>query len=255
MKKNCNHGFLYPFKKKEDEIIMNYLIEDEQLSKNFKNHVATLKILNDDTQTLEWSQPDTRVYQIDYVFHKNLLFISGDLGDTVFNCTWKPKWNFDNGWMIELDYLASKISAMKDSKYIWSSITAIEDLKAHYRELFDELDDNEFKILSVDIFHTQNSSCKMIEDEDDLEITLIPYKNRLDKNLLLHYCIAIRYAIGSSSTVDFYNNLEADPNFVDTYDFYEWGYKCGMRLNPTIRIYLAGLQMAYKQLLERNTVK
>lgn len=230
---------------------MSYIITDERYTECFENHVATLKVLNEDTQTLEWKEPGTRMYQVDYVFHKNMLLISGDLGEATFACTWRPKWDTDNGWLLSIDYLFEKLSAIRGNKYEWDSDDTVEELKDHYRGTFDELDDKEFEEMSTyiikeaekDWYSTHYVDCN---DEE------IPHKDIADNDYLLQYCIAIKHAVCSSNESEFIYSLQNDEQFKDLNDFWEWGYRCGRRINPSINYYLAGLQMAYKQLKERG---
>lgn len=230
---------------------MSYRITENRYIECFKDHKATLKILNDDTQILEWKEPGTRNYQIDYLFYKNMLFVSGDLGEAVFSCTWCPKWNTDKGWLLSIDYLFEKLSAIRGDKYEWDSDDAVEDLKDHYRETFDELDDKEFEEMSTYIIKEAEKNWYFTHyvDCDDEEI---PHKDIADDDYLLQYCIAIKHAVCSSNESEFVYTLNADEQFNDFNDFWEWGYHCGRRMNSHINYYLAGLQMAYEQLKDKE---
>lgn len=223
------------------------MIHDERIEKVFANHIATVKQLDDDTQVLVQKEPGTRWYEIDYVFYKNMVFITGDLRDAVFNCTWQPRW--DTEWdKMSLDYFAEKMTAHKGDKYTWDSDDAIEDLKSRYEEYFDDLNNAEFEELTECIKSRQDYYSFMITDEEDLSELL--YHDRVDSEILLQYSLAIGHARRSSNEYEFVYGIQNDHNFYDFNDFWEWGYKCGRRLDDDIKWYLIGLQMAYRQLKE-----
>lgn len=226
---------------------MSYKITEDCYTKCFENHKATLKTLNNDTQTLEWKEPGTRFYQVDYVFHKNMLFVSGDIGEASFSCTWCPKWDTDNGWLLSLDYLFGKLSAIKGDKYEWNSDDAIKNLKDHYEESFYELEEEDFDNMSAYIIEQAKKhwyqSYYIDDDEEE-----IPCKELVDKAMLLQYCTVIKHAVCSSNESEFAYSLQGDEQFDDFNDFWEWGYSCGRSMNSRIEYYLAGLQMAYEQL-------
>lgn len=216
----------------------------------FKNHKAALKILDENTQVLIWKKSGTRDCEIDYVFFRNMIFISGDMRDAVFNCTWKPKFN-DNWETMELGYFASKMSTHQHGKYVWNSKAAVEDLKIMYRQEFEELNELEFDEMTEYILKHILDYINSISDEDDLHD--IPH-NEVNSTVLLQYCLAIKYAATSSSQEEYVYGIQNDLNFNDFNDFWEWGYQCGKRFNNDIEVYLAGLIMAKKQLQKRRTI-
>lgn len=212
----------------------------------FKNHVAELKILNDETQVLIWKQPDTRVYEIDFVFFKNMVYITGDMRDAVFNTTWHTSWNCNKGWRIDLSYFASKLSCATYGKYVWDSREAVKYLVEEYRDCFDGGD---YEYLDAVAYIAD----QYIEDEYDFEVIEIPYKESFnDERSLLQMCLTINYALASSSTEEFANSLKSCSDFEDFNDFWEWGYSCGRVINPDIEVYLVALQMAYDQLSSKE---
>lgn len=222
------------------------MIHDEQMEKIFANHIATVKQLDDDTQILTWKEQGTRFYELDYVFYRNMVFITGDLRDAVFNCTWQPRW--DTEWdKMSLSYFAEKMTAHKGGEYTWDSDDAVEDLKSEYKEYFEGLSKTEIDELTEYVKHEQGCYYfKEIEEEDDLH--KLPYHDRVDNNILLQYSLAIGCAVRSGTESEYVYNIQNESNFEDFNDFWEWGYKCGKRLDNDIKWYLVGLQMAYKQL-------
>lgn len=212
----------------------------------FKNHVAELKILDDDTQVLIWKQPETRTYEIDFVFYKNMLYVTGDMRDAVFNTTWQTTWDCNNGWRISLGYFAEKLSCVKYGKYAWDSVSAVEYLKEEYRECFDGTDEAYEEAIEYIIK-------ERIEDQYELEDSEIPYRDYFsDDKSLLQMCIALYYADRSNSEEEFVYKIQGNSDFFDFNDFWEWGYDCGEVLNPDIEVYLVALQMAYDQLSSKG---
>lgn len=211
----------------------------------FAEHEATVKTLDKDTQVLTWKKPGTRDYEIDYVFYKNMIFITGDLCDAVVNCTWEPRWDYD--WEhTQLGYFAEKMSVCQNGIYVWKSEDAIDDLKDEYIECFEGLNENEFNemtefIIEKSLIYVYPFSCF-----DDLKD--IPYRDKLDNDFLFQFCLALKNAIDSSSQEEYVYGIQNDDGFSDFNDFWEWGYNCGKRYNPYIEYYLVGLRMAYKQL-------
>lgn len=226
------------------------MIQNKRIEKCFANHVATIKQLDKDTQVLTWKKLGTRCYEIDYVFYRNMIFITGDLRDAVFNCTWSPRWDTD--WTaMELGYFAEKMTAHEDGKYIWDYNYAIENLKEHYSEYFTELSESQFADMTEYLIEEINYYPFILDaDNEDEEI---PYIKVIEnRNLLLQYRVVLYHALCAESESEFAYNLRNDSHFNDFNDFWDWGYKCGRKLNSDIEYYLMGLQMAYKQLMERN---
>lgn len=222
------------------------MIHNERMEKVFKNHIATVKQLDDDTQVLTWKKPGTWWYKIDYVFYKNMIFITGDLRDAVFNCTWEPRWDTDWTEITPYDF-AEKMTANKDGKYTWNSDDAVDDLFSQYSVYFDDLECEELKELTERIEFLQRYNMKITNEED---LNKLPYHKYVNSDMLLQYSLAIGHAINSSNEYEFVYGLQNDHNFYDFNDFREWGYKCGRRHNNDTLWYLMGLQMAYKQLKE-----
>lgn len=210
----------------------------------FTDHEATVKTLDKDTQVLTWKKPGTRDYEIDYVFYKNMIFITGDLNDAVVNCTWEPRWDYD--WEhTQLAYFAEKMKACKGGIYTWSSDDAREDLVNEYRNHFEELNNQEFKELTEYIL---NELPLYLIDIDRCLLEDVPHSYKIGHDYLLQYCLAIKHAGESSSIEEFIYGLKNDSNFENFYNFWNWGDNCGKRFNPKIEYYLVGLRMAYKQL-------
>ena len=62
-------------------------MEQEIKDKWFNNHEA--KITEYDGITiLDWREPGTSIYSVRYIFCGSRLYVSGDIGDAIFNLTW-----------------------------------------------------------------------------------------------------------------------------------------------------------------------
>ncbi len=227
------------------------MINNKRIEKCFANHVAIMKYFDKDMQVLKWKQLGTMFHEIDYVFYRNMIFITGDFRDAVFNFTWSPRWNTD--WeTICLDYFAENMTAHKNGKYIWNSNYAIKNLKEHYNEYFTELSESQFAEMT-DYLIEKIKYYPFTFDADDDEIENIPYINVVEnRNILLQYHTVLYHALYAGSDSEFVYNLQNDSHFNDFNDFLECGYKCGYKLNSDIEYYLIGLQMARKQIMERN---
>ena len=83
----------------------------------FKDHVATVKQLDKETQVLTFKRPDSIMWSTEFIFRKNLIFVSGDTGCAVFSTTWEPTWNYD--WEnTSPEYFAEKCQAFFQEKYV-----------------------------------------------------------------------------------------------------------------------------------------
>lgn len=100
--------------------------QDEQIMKNFKDHVAThhsFAVPNNGTiEYLRWAKPNTSVYSVNYYRHNGMLAISGDLYCAVHCWNYEP--TFTLSWIAGCDfgYYMSKMAASqhgRDGK-VWS---------------------------------------------------------------------------------------------------------------------------------------
>lgn len=227
------------------------MINNKRIEKCFANHVAITEYFDKDMQILKWKQLGTRCYEIDYIFYRNMIFITGDFRDAVFNFNWSPQLNTD--WeTICLDYFAEHMTAHENDKYIWDSNYAIENLKEHYNEYFTELSEPQFAEMT-DYLIEKINYYPFTFDADDDEIEDIPYINVVEnRNIILQYHTVLYHALYANSESEFVSNLHNDPHFCDYNDFLYWFHKCGCKLNSDAEYYLIGLQMARKQIMERN---
>ena len=172
----------------------------------FKDHVAEL-IQHDDLQVLKWGNPKDFSYRCRYVFDREFIYISGDIGEAVFRLTWNASiHSFDN---IHIHYFYEKLSAYSGSKVKFYPDKAVESLREWLKNIKDrkkKYDHDEMKELFEEVR----------ECSSDSEWAYIV--NR-------HY--------------NFISELEQDPQ--------EWIYKAGDEIPDRIYGYLIGLQMASEQ--------
>lgn len=130
-------------------------IKDTQFAKH-RAHIHN----RGDIVVVDWKRDNTNAYAVQYTFYKNHVFITGDLGDAIFNCTWqtwtteKPYKNAPVGCgrpnkfkPISLEYLEEKLGAFRENDvYEFSSVEAKEEIK-HYREYVSKDYKDDFKDL------------------------------------------------------------------------------------------------------------
>lgn len=103
--------------------------------KLFQNHVAELKVLDDDTQVLSFKDPNSKYYGAEFLFRKNSIFINGDTGWAVFNMTLCPTWDYS--WeTMDTGYFSEKCKAFSDDKYVRSNEAAEKTIKEHIIDMF-----------------------------------------------------------------------------------------------------------------------
>lgn len=183
----------------------------------FKNHKAVLT-KHGDLEVLDWRKPNSGTYAVRYVFDGSHMYITGDIGEALFNLTWKAGVNTFNG--ISTHYFMEKMVAFSDDRYDFDCDTAKESLK-EWRKQY--LEDN----------------CDM--DDDKLEEFNDNFDELLDS---VDECSCHEHWVGivNERHNDFIS--EIDP------DYWEWIYNIGDEVPARIYGYIVGLQMAAEQLKE-----
>lgn len=203
-------------------------IEKEIREHWFENHKATIHRY-DNVTTLDWKVPGSIFYSVRYIFSGHHLYISGDIGDAVFNLTWKstPE-SFDN---IHIGYLMGKLSCCSRSRWNFNEKLAYKEIEEWYQErILCYEDDNEDGI-----------------DEQDPRIDVV---NEIKEGL--------EYAVCESSTTEHFDHYvwnlyqELSQNYFDSEDFSMFA-DFGKELPRIFYAYLIGIQMANEQL--RNCVE
>lgn len=219
-------------------------IENEMINMRFRDHIATVKNYGDDVQVLAWKNPETIEYSITYVFYKNMIFITGDLRDAVVRCTWQPRWNY-NWEGIELGYFIEKVTASVDDKYIFSHDEVFKDLKNYFKDYFEYLTEKEYD----ELFKKVDEMFDYIAEIDDVDIYEIPCTDNIEKEYVYHLCKALSCAYNAETSKDYINNLQQESCL---YDYIEDIYDLGVMYHGVFEYYLAGLQMARKQLKAKS---
>ncbi|WP_410744258.1 hypothetical protein, partial [Clostridium neonatale] len=124
---------------KEDEV-KKYIRENW-----FKDHKAVLT-KHGDLEVLDWRRPGTCCYAVRYVFDGCHMYITGDIGEALFNLTWKAGVDTFNG--ISTHYFMEKMMAFSDDRYNFDCDSAKEELEEwHKQYIEDNHDMDEDKIL------------------------------------------------------------------------------------------------------------
>ena len=127
-------------------------VRDEIRGHWFKDHVATITE-HEGVTILDWRKPGTFMYAVKYVMVGNKLFISGDIGDAVYDLTWEA--TIDSFDTVNLSYFTGKLSCSSREKYDfneklaqaqineyfidWCDVDNVRDLEEGDKDLYDEL--------------------------------------------------------------------------------------------------------------------
>lgn len=196
---------------KEDEV-KKYIRENW-----FKDHKAVLT-KHGDLEVLEWKKPNRRVYAVRYVFDGCHMYITGDIGEALFNLTWKAEVNTFNG--ISTHYFMEKMVAFSDDRYDFDCDSVKKSLREwHKQYIEDNHDMDEDKILE---FHDNFNELLDSVDECSCKEHWVGMVNERHNDFI----------------------SEIDP------DYWEWIYNIGDEVPARIYGYIVGLQMAAEQLKE-----
>ncbi len=182
----------------------------------FKDHKATLK-KHGDLIVLDWRKPGTNNYAVRYIFDGYMMYISGDIGEAVFNLTWKA--HIDSFNDINIGYFVGKMAV--GEKTTWDDETAIERLEEWKKE---RLDDSEY--------YFENDEEKKEFEEFIEELEGAARESRTTEQW------AWQYVNGE---------YESDISKYDA-DYWEWLYDIGNVVPYHTYGFLIGLQMASEQL-------
>lgn len=214
----------------------------------FKNHVATLKIIDGDTQILTWKNPSSIYYSIEFIFRGNMIFVSGDMGNAVFDCTWNPTWDYK--WEKTFPgYFAEKCKLITDGKEDWSGRDALEDIKEGFRDRFEMLDDKNYDILFEKVKSEQYVPFPNYTDMWDIDQEPLPFTDIVNSDgLLLDLCLAVSAAHSCYTQREFAETLKHDISLSHHYNIDAWG----IRGNSRIPLFLWALRMAKEQLAKKE---
>lgn len=188
----------------------------------FKDHKAEL-INCGEVTILNWKNPNNNNYYIRYVFDGYKMYISGDVGDAVFNLTWKADVHSFDGMF--LGYFLSKMSTCSNGKHIFNGCEAEKKL-VEWRDKL--LEDNDF--------------------EDDIE-------EKEEFMETIESMISDATSCGSEEQWAWEYVNEKYNDFINEHDpdYCEWIYDIGNVTPYHNYAFLLGLQMASEQ-LKKNPV-
>jgi hypothetical protein len=105
---------------------------EDYIKKNwFTNHEANFTRLEGVT-ILDWKEKGTSMYSVRYVFVGSRLYISGDIGDAIFNLTWQSTPESFND--VNLGYFLGKLSCHSRDRWHYDEKKARNDLREWYEE-------------------------------------------------------------------------------------------------------------------------
>ena len=112
---------MHNFKTKEEHAQYYQKVAREEW---FKNHKIHVEIFDSDTRAnavtvIDFGEPGTNVYAVRYIFAGHYVYVSGDLGCAVFNCTWKTSPS-DRHWH-SLWYIHEKLAASEGEVWDFDS--------------------------------------------------------------------------------------------------------------------------------------
>lgn len=83
----------------------------------FREHVIDISTMPDEASqnglmtVVDFHRPDSSMYAVRYIYSGHYVFVSGDLGTAVFNCTWRT--GPTDGYWKNTDYVYEKLDAAK----------------------------------------------------------------------------------------------------------------------------------------------
>ena len=182
-------------------------VDQEIRERWFNDHQATLT-KHGDLEVIEWREPGTNIYYCRYVFDKNRIYISGDIGQAIFDLTWKATiHSFDD---INLGYFYSKLSAFSDDKKDFNSDNTVKRLREWLNNLHEDGTDYDHEEME-ELFGRARSVTEHWEWVEAIH-----------------------------KQESFISELDVD--------YWEWMYGCGDEIPIRIKGYLIGLKMASEQL-------
>lgn len=112
----------------------------EQAKTFFKDHIATMTV-HDGLNVLEWSKPGTNNGRMNFVFHKNFVYVSGDMREAVYDCTWKT--SLGSCANTDFGYFNGKLSCATHGKKDWDSDKLLKDVEQWKKEALERFEDYE----------------------------------------------------------------------------------------------------------------
>lgn len=196
---------------------------EEQIIKDlkeywFKDHKATLTEYGD-IAVLDWRKPGTSNYAVRYVFDGYRMYIGGDIGEAVFNLTWKA--TVESFLDVNISYFISKMAV--GERTTWDGETAKQALLDWKKERFENEE-----------YYFNEKFTK--DDFKELIINLIDTTDKCNSQ--------------EEWAWKYVNGEYGDDIYKFDNDYWEWIYDIGNVVPYHTYGFLIGLQMAAKQLKE-----
>lgn len=145
---------------------------EEYIAKNwFENHKANLTTY-DDVSILDWKEEGTSVYSVRYIFAGSKLYISGDIGNAIFDLTWKS--TPDSFEDINLGYLLGKLSCHSRERWHFDEKKAKTDLHDWHEEMTYDAEEKSLKEAN-EIYSAMNQIIDSVSSPKELEMELFNY--------------------------------------------------------------------------------
>jgi hypothetical protein len=106
----------------------------------FPEHVATVTEYEKVT-ILDWKKPGTNGYAVRYIFAGNKLYVSGDIGEAIFDLTWYA--TIQSFKDIDISYLMGKLSCSRREKYDFVEAKAHQELDEWREERLEDMEHDE----------------------------------------------------------------------------------------------------------------
>lgn len=210
----------------------------------FSEHKATVE-RHGDLTVVKWRKPNTGVYAVRYVFDEHYLYISGDIGEAVFNFTWDAKPS--DFKRIDIDYLHGKLAAIRNAdEYDFVGDVAIDTIKTCWKDELDETYADEIK----DDETEEYEGIYMTSEDASEYLTSYPEIAKADViNITEELFEAAEESCSQHDWIDRISRINWDK--IDQ-DAYEWLYDCGNVYAYRFLAYLVGLQMIAEQISLEN---
>lgn len=224
----------------------------DMYERRFKDHVAIVKQLDEETKVLTFKRPDSIMWSTEFIFRKNLIFVSGDTGCAVFSTTFEPTWNYD--WEnTSPECFAEKCQAFFQEKYVLDQEKAEKDITDHIISTLNYYDYDEYEAnkLAKEVITLAKQYSEWISVEDKDIFT------KKDNESVLKQSFLILSAIYTSNTInDWVLKIQQNNDFSDCMnDFYDNElYDIGRMLHSQFEMWIFELRKAKEQLQNKNTL-
>lgn len=146
-------------------------IEGHIKNKWFKNHKATV-FESDKVTILDWREPGTNMYSVRYIFAGSNLYISGDIGDAIFDLTWEA--TIESFEDVGLGYLLGKLSCHSRDRWNYNEYKAVNELNEWYEDAAEDAEDDYLRELE-ELKTNLSEIIESVDSSKELELRLFDY--------------------------------------------------------------------------------